>query len=328
VSDCPNITDFSVLHVVAACGSRLEYIGTMGTRVTDALLIAVAYGCTMFSTGHQSTSFNRRPRHLQKTKRDNRDVFLFGMELRDPLSMKLIAYRSPELLDLSLCVNKDITDDILLCVFRFCPKLESLRLLNNGKLSGAVVAAMTGCFPSLHTLTVNRLSGLNDAVMTPFLASHRHLVKLAVSLCPLLSDDTLYAVAENCVALQELDVCGDVLITCRGIVQVLIKCVALIALDVSSCPLVDKHIFSHVRKHGANLNLLHVNACPLISVNHLLGFTFTDNLLSELRCGSAQRFPVCLRRKGEHFFGEEGFDEHINDLEQAENDDEIIDDDE
>lgn len=150
---------------------------------------------------------------------------------------------------------------------------SSLRWLSIRNCTGfgaASLATVGRLCPQLQHLDLVGLYGLTDAVLLPLLESCEGLVKVNLSGCLNLTDESVLALARiHGVTLQLLNLDGCRKITDQSLVAIADNLLVLNELDVSNCAVSDRGLAALARTEQINLLILSLSGCRGITSKSL-----------------------------------------------------------
>lgn len=176
-----------------------------------------------------------------------------------------LSIRNLKSLTLVKCMGiKDITQEVTLP--SLCTSLRSLSIQNCPCFGSASLTMVGKLCPQLQHVELIGLYGITDASMLPLLETCEGLVKMNLSGCLNLTDETISTMVRlHGETMEVLNLDGCRKITDASLVAIADTCLLLNELDVSKCAITDAGLAVLSSSEQINLQVLSLSGCSEVS---------------------------------------------------------------
>jgi len=283
LSDCCNVTDLGVDHVLTGC----KYLGEIRLRnlirLNDGFIMSIQKsvettkklnhidisGCTGFSNEAliQLLECDQGPLHyLDLSYCKQIDIGLIGLQSTSasssPLSHTEIISSPTKFTTLKLRGLPKILDSAMKWIGDGCKLLQNIDLSDCHFVSDfSLNHILQGCV-RLKILRLNRCSNITDASFDGIkLPSKRLLREIQISDCYKVTGSSISSISVACPSLKVLNLFGVPLVDDTALINIAKNCIMLAELDISSdLTILDHSCQSHVPKIGP-VGLRHIGEC-------------------------------------------------------------------
>jgi hypothetical protein len=142
-------------------------------------------------------------------------------------------------------VYEYVTDDFLL-LFKGCPNLERLTLVNCSQLSSkAICMVLEGC-TKLQSIDMTGLEDINDSVLKALGYNSTRLQGLYAPCCPQVTREGIAHIYNNCPMLKRMKITENDTIQDEDMIKFVENCKSLIEVDVHACTQLTNESFRRV----------------------------------------------------------------------------------
>lgn len=161
---------------------------------------------------------------------------------------------------LNLGWARDLTGKSIALIADHCPNLRMLSIHSNSLLKDVEIAKIAAKILGLVSLMISGNSILSDAAILPFIAS-RDMVDLDLSYNPLITDRTIFALAERATRLQSVNLAGNNNLGNEALRTLFSRCRDLREVDLTQVTAVTDETIIELVMRSPNLRKIRLSKC-------------------------------------------------------------------
>jgi hypothetical protein len=272
IAGCKLVTDASVSELLMAC-KNLEYTALYATQATDKCLLTAG-----LEDIHCITFLEAADSLVNVVINGRRNVTYRSVSHPFSVSvLKALILSSENLQDLHLNKFDALSDKQLMKFVDISPKLRTIRLTCNPKLTSDCIMHAAYICPDLTFLEVGEMHTFNDHALTYVVTKRPKLTGLYVLNCDAISDESILAVSQHCKDLKLIHLMNCDLVSDTSVCAVIVNCVKLTDVSVQ-CPAITEVVLNEIGQSGLNVHSVDITGCPRISQTAIDAFQRVNGL--------------------------------------------------